>query len=474
MQTLSPHIWEISKGKGGLNGPSFFCNLPEMLVQFVNYLQENNLCKFGDRILLAVSGGIDSVVMAHLFRETDYQCAIAHCNFQLRGADSVSDEEFVRSLGASLEMPVFVKQFDVDKTVRDEGISVQMAARALRYAWFEELLSDHSFNLVATAHNKNDSVETFFLNLSRGTGIRGLTGIPRGNRKIIRPLLFASREEIIAFSNQRRIAFQEDASNLETKYHRNKIRHDVIPVLEQVNPGFIETMALNMTRLNEIQAIFQQAVDLVRKELFQEGSGHITIDTGKLKSLAPRRTWLYELFSPYGFTRSQCEGIEKIMDAKPGRRSISTTHQLFKDRDALILIQSSHETYNKYYLDGPEFLSLLPFPMDVEVLDREDLAEIPADPMIACLDHDEIQFPLTIRHWLHGDYFYPLGMNQMKKLSDFFVDNKISVPEKESTWILASGEKIAWIMGHRIDHRFRIREETTKVLLLRFQSDVGS
>jgi len=444
-----------------------------MLDRLKSYLEENKLCKFGDRVLLAVSGGIDSVVMAHLFREADYNCGIAHCNFQLRGKDSDSDEAFVRLLGASLEMPVFVKRFDVEETVMEEGISVQMAARELRYAWFEELLNDHSYDLVATAHNKNDSIETFFINLSRGTGIRGITGIPPGNGKIIRPLLFATRKEIIAYAEQNQLKFREDASNLDTKYRRNKIRHDVIPVMEQINPGFTETMSLNMERLTEVFGIYKQAVKLARKELFEEGSRRITIDIGKLSSLSPRRTWFYELFSPFGFTRSQCEGIEQIMDAKPGRRSISTTHQLFKDRDRLILIQSTQESFERYYLDGPDNGSSLPFPMDVEVIDRDELEKIPSDPNIACLDHDEIQFPLIIRHWLHGDYFYPLGMNQMKKLSDFFVDNKISVPEKESTWILASGKKIVWIMGHRIDHRFRITEKTTKVLLLSFQSDIA-
>lgn len=444
-----------------------------MLDRLKSYLEENKLCKSGDRVLLAVSGGIDSVVMAHLFREADYDCAVAHCNFQLRGKDSESDEAFVRLLGASLEMPVYVTRFDVEETVKEEGISVQMAARELRYTWFEELLNDYSYDLVATAHNENDSVETFFINLSRGTGIRGLTGISPVNGKIIRPLLFATRKDIIAYAEQKQFKFREDASNLDTKYRRNKIRHDVIPVMEQINPGFTETMSLNMERLTEVFGIYKHAVKLAREELFEEGSSRITIDIGKLSSLSPRRTWFYELFSPFGFTRSQCEGIEQIMDAKPGRRSISTTHQLFKDRDSLILIQSTQESFERYYLDGPDNGSSLPFPMDVEVIDRDELEKIPSDPNIACLDHDEIQFPLTIRHWLHGDYFYPLGMNQMKKLSDFFVDNKISVPEKESTWILASGKKIVWIMGHRIDHRFRITEKTTKVLLLSFQSDIA-
>lgn len=451
-----------------------FRNLLFMFEEFKSYIEEQRLCRFGDRVLLAVSGGIDSVVMAHLFSKSNYNCAIAHCNFQLRGEDSESDEAFVRSLGASLEMPVFVKRFDVEQTVKEEGISVQMAARELRYAWFDDLLDDHSYDRVSTAHNKNDSIETFLINLSRGTGIRGLTGIAPGIEKIIRPLLFATRKEITAYAKQHQLNFREDSSNRETKYRRNKIRHDVIPVLEQINPGFIETMSLNMNRLTEVLDIYEQATKSARKELFREGSGRITIDIGKLSTLTPRRTWFYELFSPFGFTRLQCEGIEQIMDAKPGRRSISTTHQLFKDRDQLILTESSRESFDRYYLDNPDCGTSLPFPMDVEVIERNEMEKIPADPNIACLDYDEIQFPLTIRHWLHGDYFYPLGMNQIKKLSDFFVDNKISVPEKKRTWILASGKKIVWIIGQRIDHRFRVTEKTTRILLLSFQTDVTS
>jgi len=443
-----------------------------MLNRFKNYLDDQGISSFEHSIILAVSGGIDSVSMAHLFHLSGFNCAIAHCNFQLRGPDSEADEAFARSLASYLEMRLFVERFDVEERVKEKGISVQMAARDLRYTWFEKLINENSYDYLATAHNKNDSVETFFLNLSRGTGIRGLTGIPASKGHILRPLLFASRQEILDFSKQNRIEFREDASNLETKYRRNKIRHDVIPIMEQVNPAFIKTMGDNMKRLTEIQDIFIYAVEQIRKDLFHTDQGHTSIQIENIKALSPLGTWLYELFSPYGFTRSQCEGMEKIMDAEPGRRSISTTHQLYKDRDKLILVELEKKAFDRYYLDSPEKHSSLPFPMDLEVLHRSELPEIPDDPNIACLDYDEIQFPLTIRHWQHGDYFFPLGMNQVKKLSDFFVDNKIPVPRKQQTWIMASGKKIVWIMGQRIDHRFRITEKTTRIIRLAFQSNV--
>lgn len=454
-------------------GHPFFCNFRVMQEPFEKYIRDQKLATTGDEILLAVSGGIDSVVMAHLFHNTGYKCAIAHCNFQLRGEDSEADEAFVRSLAASLEMPVYVERFEVDERAREKGISIQMAARELRYAWFRELLAAHTYASLATAHNQDDSVETFLLNLSRGTGIRGLTGIPPRNGNVIRPMLFATREDIMDYCSRKKLNFREDLSNLETKYQRNKIRHDVIPMMENINPGFIETMRANMARLHETLQVFTQSVEQTRNKLFIRESDRIYMEIDLIRSLAPLKTWLFELFSPFGFTASQCEEIEHIMDSAPGRRSISPTHQLFKDRKRLILVESVPNSFDRYYLDSPEKVSFLPFSMDVQVMDRDALGSIPDDPWVACLDYGQIQFPLTIRHWLHGDYFYPLGMQQIKKLSDFFVDEKIPVPEKERTWILASGKKIVWILGHRIDNRFKITESTSRVLRLRAQANVG-
>jgi len=244
--------------------------------------------------------------------------------------------------------------------------------------------------------------------------------------------------------------------------------------MQEINPGFVESVHRSMSQLDEMYAIYRDSIEEQRKALFREKEDRILIDLGELGELQPIKTWLFELFSPFGFSRSQCEGIEQIMQAGSGRCSLSPTHQLYKDRDQLILIPSVSKSFDRYYLDGPDKPSSLPFPMDMDVIDREELGPIPADPHIACLDLDEVQFPLTIRHWKPGDYFYPLGMNQMKKLSDYFVDNKIPVPEKNSTWLLASGKKIVWIMGQRIDHRFRITLDTKRVLLLRLHSDVAT
>lgn len=443
-----------------------------MLQDFNSYIQKLDLCKADDRILLAVSGGIDSVVMAHLFKEAGYDCCLAHCNFQLRGDDSERDESFVRSLAAYLEFPIMIKRFDVEAEMKEHGISLQMAARDLRYTWFEDLMAQRSMDRLATAHNQNDAIETFFLNLSRGSGIRGLKGISPRRGRIIRPLLFASRAQIETYQKRQKIEYREDSSNRETKYQRNKIRHDVLPVMEQINPGFMEAMEGNMERLGEVFQIYDQFIQKTREKLFTEKQGKITIAIKELRTLHPLRTWLYELFSPYGFTPMQCEGIERIMETGPGRQSISTTHRLFMDRDKMILVPTVSPSFERFYLDDAEKQSSLPFPMDMDVLDREDLDSIPGDPNTACLDLDTFEFPLLIRRWMHGDYFYPLGMEQNKKLSDFFVDEKVPVPEKEGIWILASGKKIVWIMGYRIDNRFRITSSTSRVLRLRIQPDI--
>jgi tRNA(Ile)-lysidine synthase len=444
-----------------------------MIEGFSQFIKDQQLCNFGDRILLAVSGGIDSVIMSHLFFESGYSCAIAHCNFQLRGQDSDADEQFTRGLAARLEMPVHVRNFDVETEMKDQGSSVQMAARDLRYQWFHALADEHGFDAIATAHNLNDSIETSLLNLVRGTGIRGLTGIPSRNGKVIRPLLFAQRKEIEAFALQRGIRHREDSSNRETRYRRNKIRHDVIPVLEQINPSFAETMAETIKRLGETERLLEGQVEKVRKKIFREEEGKTIIEVDILRELAPLDSWLFELFSPYGFSKSQCAGIRNILEAGSGKRSVSPSHQIYKDREQLILVENLRAGFERYYLDGPGKHSSLPFAVDVEVFSRDKLREIPRERSIACLDYDLMEFPLTIRHWQHGDYFFPLGMDQMKKLSDFFVDEKVPVPEKERTWILACGKKIVWVMGKRIDHRFRITENTKRVLILRLQSDVA-
>jgi len=437
-----------------------------MINRFKEFILSNQLCNIDGQVLLAVSGGIDSVVMTDLFCTSGYDCILLHCNFELRGEESDGDEAFVRSLAARYEIPVFVKHFDTAGFAEDNGISIQMAARELRYEWFNTVYHQQQADQIATAHNLNDSVETVFLNLSRATGIKGLTGIPVQNRHYIRPLLFATREEIENYARLHHLQYREDSSNKSRRYQRNMIRHDVFPLFESINPGFIRTMGENISRFSDAHNIYRKKVDEIRDVLFTEREGYIEIDLGELRKLSPQGSWLYELFSDYGYSMDQCLNIAKILDSESGKQFVSPSHRLYKDREKLLLFKASEPEFQRYYIDSPESHATLPFAMDMEVLDRKQIGEYGNHEHIAYLDMEELKFPLMLRKWQHGDYFYPLGMDQMKKVSDFFIDNKIPVPIKNNTWLLTSGSKIVWITGLRIDHRFRIKPGTKKVLKL--------
>ena len=437
-----------------------------MTEAFKSFIAKNQLCTGQQKILLAVSGGIDSVVMTDLFYKAGYECIILHCNFGLRGEESEGDEAFVRSLSASYELPVYVKRFNTGEYADENGISIQMAARELRYKWFDELSDESGNDVIATAHNLNDSVETVLLNLSRGTGIKGLTGIPMVNEKYIRPLLFATRKEILDYGRDHHLQYREDSSNASKKYHRNKVRHDLIPLFQEINPSFIRTMSENIRRFNESHTIYRKEVLKKREDVFIDKGTHIEVDIAAVEALQPRGSWLYELFSEFGFSMDQCLNIEKILKSDSGKQFISPSHRLFRDREKFLVFKVEKTSFERYYIDSPESKAALPFSMDIEVMDREDLDHFPESENIACFDLDKINFPLVLRKWQHGDYFFPLGMEQMKKVSDFYIDNKIPLPVKNRIWLLTSGKNIVWIVGLRIDNRFKITEKTTQILKL--------
>lgn len=308
-----------------------------MIAQFKSYISDKKLCSSRDEIMLAVSGGVDSVVMTDLFYEAGYKCAILHCNFGLRDEDSDADEAFVRSLAAKYEFPVYVKKFDTRDYAEENGISIQMAARDLRYQWFDQISEKQEVSFIATAHNMNDSVETVLLNLSRGTGLKGLTGIPVLNGKYIRPLLFSPRKQILEYCKSRGLQYREDVSNASRKYKRNKIRHDLIPLFEEINPAFVRTMNDNIQRFLESHQIYREEVVRVRNVLFRNEGSYIEISLDDLKKLNPISSWLYELFSDFGFSMNQCLNIEKILYSESGKQFVSPTYRLYKDRNNLLL-----------------------------------------------------------------------------------------------------------------------------------------
>lgn len=432
--------------------------------KFKNYIESNQLCLPTDRILLGVSGGIDSVCMFHLFRQLNYAIAIAHCNFQLRGNESDLDEEFVQDLAEQFDIPFFSKRFDTIEVSEREGISIQMAARDLRYEWFEEIRDTYNYNCIGIAHNSDDVVETFLINLSRGSGIKGFSGIKSKSGNIIRPLLFASRNELEQFIDKNKYSYREDSSNQSTKYSRNLVRHEILPLFEKINPNFRNTVLETISKLKDTEDIYLKHIANIKENLIRSKEGYLLVSVEKLSELNPLETIVFEIIKPFGFSPSQVKDIIRSFDSIPGKQFYSATHRIIRDREDLIIEEHSSIHANTYYIDSENDFIENPLKLKLTTSQIDDDFEINKSRNIGYFDLDNLEFPLVLRKWEKGDYFMPLGMNNLKKLSDFFIDNKLSIAEKEKVWILESLNKIIWVIGHRIDERFKINEATKNVL----------
>ncbi len=441
-----------------------------MLEQFEQFRQLKNIFKSSDNILLAVSGGIDSVVMLDIFTRLEYNIAVAHCNFQLRGKESDGDQAFVADLCRKAEQRLYTKKFKTAAYAGEKGISIQMAARDLRFEWLRKLRKEENYDLIATGHNLNDSIETILINLTRGTGINGLTGISPASGHIIRPLLFATRQMIRQYAEDNNISYREDSSNIQTRYTRNKIRHNVIPVLEQINPSVLFSISETSEFLKSAYLIYEQTIEEKRKEIIEYGDKSSSIRISELKKLHPLDTWVYELFKYYNFGKHQVSDIIRLLDADTGKQLISANHILTRDRGRIIISPSATEEFIPLTIDSLAGLREIPLFETAEIRDAEDL-HISGDPSIACLDAGLIDYPLTIRKWKEGDWFQPLGMKGRKKVSDFLIDMKIPLPEKDKTLVLAMDEQIIWLIGRRIDNRFKVSESTSEVLRIRKRKD---
>jgi tRNA(Ile)-lysidine synthase len=441
-----------------------------MLDRFITYIGEKALFLPEEKILLAVSGGIDSVVMLHLFARTSFSFAVAHCNFGLRGEESDADEAFVKKLAKKYKVPVYSEQFETEAFAGREKISIQMAARVLRYEWFGKLLRVVGYTYVATAHHLNDTLETVLLNLTRGTGIAGLHGIQPKNGRVIRPMGFADKEALYDFVVENQLAWREDSSNESNKYQRNLVRNEVVPLLKQINPHLEETMSHTVERIAAVERVFAARIEALRREVFRAENGIGFIDTEKLRQEPELVIELYELLKPYHFNYSQAADIGYALDAEPGKRFNSPTHTLVKDRAQLVITPKSLAAYASGKLDRDQSR----FENEVLKLEAQTLPapgyRIPGSPRIAALDLQTLQFPLRLRRWKEGDWFCPLGMTSKKKISDFLIDEKIPLNLKERVWVLLSGDSIVWVIGYRIDNRFKITDKTEQVYQLAIEN----
>ena len=428
--------------------------------KFVNYIKDNNLFSRKNRLLVAVSGGIDSIALIHLLYINSYKFDIAHCNFQLRGSDSDKDANFVEALAKKYNVSFYSKKFNVKSFSDEHKLSIQMAARDLRYQWLEETRRYINAKFILTGHHRDDDIETFFINLIRGTGIQGMLGIKKKYNKIIRPLLFSNREEIERYVNAEKIRFREDKSNKSNKYLRNKIRNQLTPIILSMNPSFPKTFIKERLILQQIYKVYRIKVAESLENIIRNHKTHITIDIKPLKELNPLNIYLYELLSPYGF--SCVNDIEHALFGHSGKQFFSHTHCLTIDRERIIIsaINNIKEVTYSIAQDCQKITEPIVLRFGIN-----KLTSINENNKIAHFDYNKLIFPLTLRKWEIGDKFMPLGMHNYKKLSDFFIDEKISLIEKKEIWILCSGDDIIWVVGKRIDNRYKISQKTKKMYI---------
>lgn len=437
------------------------------------HINENLSFLKGKKLLIAISGGIDSIVLTHIFKTLKFDISMAHCNFMLRGKESNKDEQFVRELGEKLMVPTYVIQFNTNQYAEEKGISTQMAARDLRYNFFQEICTKHNIDYILTAHQKDDVIETVLINLTRGTGLDGLTGIPEINENIVRPLLHFSRNEILVYATRNKLLWREDSSNSSIKYVRNKIRHKVVPFLKELNPSLLETFNNTLENLRGSQQIIEDRIEQVKEKTITKVNNDLHFDISQLKKLSNPKVYFYELLKDYGFT--EWNDINDLLNAQSGKQVFSKTHRLLKDRDALILseiekfqkTESFEVSKNTSKIKTPIKLKFekVDIPFDTKNHQNKIISELVLDgDSTISIDYDKIEFPLTIRRWQKGDYFYPIGLNGKKKISKFFKDNKLSLVEKENTWLLCSKNDIVWVIGKRLDNRFKISKTTSTIL----------
>ena len=431
-----------------------------MLKTFKKHIETNLEFLNDTRLIIAISGGVDSVVLSELCKSINLDFALAHCNFNLRAEESNADEDFVSELADQLDVEVFIQNFDTQAYADEHKRSIQMAARELRYDWFAELAEQLQFDYILTAHHADDNLETFLINFTRGTGLNGLTGIPVVNDNIVRPLLPFSREVIEAHAREHSIMWREDSSNSSRKYLRNKLRHEVVPILKEINPQLLDSFQSTIENLNDTADIIEESLDAVAKRAITiiDDNG-ISYKISEFKKVNNPKAYLFEMFKDYGFT--EWNDVVALLDAQSGKQVLSNSHRLIKHREHIILTEIKSENF--------ESISILESDAKVETLfgvllfDEAD-AIFDNSNNVIYVDRDKVVFPLELRTWKEGDNFYPLGMKGKKKISKYLKDEKLSLVDKENTWLLTSNDDVLWVVGKRADNRFRVTDETNNIL----------
>ncbi|MFL2568322.1 MAG: tRNA lysidine(34) synthetase TilS [Flavobacteriales bacterium] len=427
---------------------------------FLHYIHEHKLFDTKSKILLAISGGIDSVCLADLLIRSGYNVEFAHCNFKLREKESDQDEIFVSDLANKNKIPFHHISFDTNHYALSNKLSIQMAARELRYEWFEKVRREISADYIAIAHNQNDNIETFFINLINGTGLKGLRAIQNKNNFIVRPLMFASRNQIGEYVKSKSLNFREDSSNKSKKYQRNKVRHDLMPLLKQINPSIENTIADEIEIIKNTYSIFKEQVDRVVKEISCQTDDGIKISKNKLIKLEPIDTYLYEILNVFGFT--DLKSIKNSILSNPGKQFFSKSHRLLIDREFVFIEKVEDDFFKDILINECTLILNSPINISFKISSNNQIDKIKDT---ACFDYEKLVFPLVIRKWKSGDKFIPSGMKGFKKLSDYFIDNKINRLLKEKTLLICSNDDIIWVIGHRIDERYKATSKTKKMYI---------
>ena len=420
-------------------------------------------------VLVAVSGGMDSVALLHMFVNSGIKTGIAHVNFNLRGEESDGDEAFVKALADKYSLPFYCQYFNTEEFAKQQGISIQMAARLLRYRWFEKIAAQYKRDFIATAHHLDDQIETFFINLLRGTGIGGLKGIAAKSGIFIRPLIDTPLSTIEEYVKNHNLCFREDSSNISNDYLRNRIRHQLIPVFDELQPSFRKIMAGNLELLTETESFFRNEINKLKSEIITQHDSKLELSITKLTQTGFPDLLLYEILKEYDFTTDQTQFILQSVDAQPGKTFYSSSHRLIKDREVFIL-QSLSETGvsdSEFIIEEGMAEIFAPLHLEFQIQRKDADFLVIADPNKAFLDFDTLVFPLKIRQWKQGDRIKPFGMKGQMKISDFFTANKFSIADKERTWLLTDAhDRIVWIVGYRIADQNRIKSITQTAFVI--------